>query len=101
MIRSRNQTRIFKVTEDVLFAGSGCWSDIVELSIALEHKARVFEWESKRSLNVMESSFMLSQMLYMRRFQPYFSFSVLAGIDDEGKSLSFQYAFYEEDLLYA
>ena len=86
MIRSRNQTRIFKVTEDVLFAGSGCWSDIVELSIALEYKAKIFEWESKRPLNVMESSFMLSQMLYMRRFQPYFSFSVLAGIDDEGKN---------------
>lgn len=91
MIRSRNHSKLFEINDNVCFSGSGCWSDICEAAKVLSLQAREFNWESKRAFTVDEASFMLSQTLYQRRFFPYYTFSLLTGMDTDGVGAVFRY----------
>lgn len=102
-IKSRNISRIFNIMEDspniqryhsscpIFFAGCGCYSDILELSKILRIKTAEYEWQTSRKLKLSASAIMLSNQLYSRRFFPYYSFSCMAGMDDDGFGALYQY----------
>ena len=80
-----------QIGNGILFSGSGCWSDIYELYNILKHHSRLFEWENLRSIQVEESAYLLSSILYKRRFFPFYSFSMLSGLDNTGSGSIYKY----------
>merc|ERR1719181_1499923 len=56
-------------------------------------KARIVMYEHKhrRPPSVVAIAQMLSTMLYHKRFFPFYTFNVLAGIDDEGLGAVYHY----------
>ncbi len=68
----------------MLFSGSGCWADIQALSLGLQQHAREYLWENKEEISMKAMAFQLANMLYSKRLFPYFTFSILAGLDDNG-----------------
>lgn len=96
-IRSRSITRIFEVDDGLLFSGSGCWSDTLALSKELKLAAQTYEWEHKNKLRIRPLSYLLSSQLYSKRFFPYYTFCMVAGLDSEGMRCRF---LFRSNLLY-
>ena len=84
-ISTRNITRLFEIDDGLLFSGSKCWTDVLALSKELRNAAMVYEWEHKMKLAILPLSYLLTSKLYNRRFFPYYTFSLVGGIDSQGK----------------
>jgi 20S proteasome subunit beta 6 len=84
MIRSRRVSRVFEIEEGLLFSGSGCWADVVALSKELQAHAQKYEWEHEKKLSIRPLSYLMSSELYSKRFFPYFTFCMVAGLNKEG-----------------
>merc|ERR1711920_887977 len=56
-------------------------------------KARIVMYEHKngRSPSITAIAQLLSTMLYGKHFFPYYTFNVLAGVDEEGKGVVYHY----------
>merc|ERR1719199_582651 len=56
-------------------------------------KARIVMYQHKhrKEPNVTAIAQMLSTMLYGKRFFPYYTFNILAGVDDDGKGAVYHY----------
>lgn len=91
MIRTRSITRLFEVADGLVLSGSGCWSDIVQLSKVVRLNCNSYEWNSKKKLTVIALAHLLAYILYDRRMFPYFSFSALGGLDSNGCGALFRY----------
>lgn len=90
-IRSRRISRIFEVDDGLLFSGSGCWADTLALSKDLQLAAQSYQWEHKSKMRIRPLSYLLSSQLYSRRFFPYYTFCMVAGLDAEGSSCCIMY----------
>lgn len=85
-IPSRYVSRIIKLTDKVVLASSGMQSDIAVLHKVLKIRIAQYKYNHHKDMSLTAVSQMLSTMLYYRRFQPYYTFNVLGGIDENGKS---------------
>lgn len=85
-VPSRNVSRIIKLTDKCVLASSGMQSDIAVLHKVLRIRLTQYQYAHHQEMSLTAISQMLSTMLYYRRFQPYYTFNVLGGIDDEGKN---------------
>lgn len=84
-IPSRNVSRVIKLTDKVVLASSGMQSDIAVLHKVLKIRLTQYKFNHHKDMTLTALSQMLSTVLYYRRFQPYYTFNVLGGIDEEGK----------------
>jgi 20S proteasome alpha/beta subunit len=66
-------------------------SDIVALNAVLAREASIYKWDNRRRINIDALAFLLSHTLYMRRFMPYYSFSVLASFAHDGTGKLYRY----------
>ncbi|KAJ1421123.1 nucleophile aminohydrolase [Ochromonadaceae sp. CCMP2298] len=90
-IRSRSLSRLSAPEEGLLFCGAGCWADTLALSKELRLAALAYQWEHGCTLRIEPLSHLLSSELYSRRFFPYYSFCLVAGIDKTGAGAVFRY----------
>lgn len=84
-IPCRNVTRIIKLTDKVALASSGMQTDIKVLHKMLRIRLTQYVYNHHKEMSLSAISQMLSTILYYRRFQPYYTFNVLGGIDENGK----------------
>lgn len=91
IIHSRNISRIYTVTDGIVFAGSGCLADIFELSKVLQREGQLYEWDCRKKISVEALATRLSTVLYNRRTFPYYSFSILGGISKHGYGALYSY----------
>merc|ERR1712113_818529 len=66
-------------------------ADAITLHRNLKARIVMYEHQHRRQPNVTAIGQMLSTMLYYKRFFPYYTFNVLAGVDDEGKGAVYHY----------
>lgn len=50
-----------------------------------------YEHEHKKEPSITAIAQLLSTMLYYKRFFPYYTFNILAGVDDNGKGFVYHY----------
>eukprot|EP01039_Chlorochromonas_danica_P004290 gene4290-4710_t len=90
-IRSREMTKVFEVSPGIFFAAAGCWSDVVEVSQKLTYACQNYHWETGHSPTTSSVAHLLANILFERRLFPFFSFSILTGLDEEGHGAVYKY----------
>lgn len=90
-ILSRNASRIYEVTDSIVMGSGGCWSDFAGLVKQLQYISEKYVWENFKPLSVQSFSTLLSMILYQRRLFPYYTFNVVAGIDENGLGAVYSY----------
>lgn len=83
-IPARYVSRIIKLTNKVVLASSGMQADIATLHKVLRVRLTQYVHTHGKEMSLEAVSQMLSNMLYYRRFQPYYTFNVLGGLDESG-----------------
>jgi len=88
-VPARYVSRIMKLTDKVVLASGGMQTDIATLHKMLRISLVKYKAQHKKDMSLTAVSQMLSNTLYYRRFQPYYTFNVLGGIDENGKLFAF------------
>jgi len=91
-IQSRSTTKMCQLTGQCVIASAGMQSDRATLHKNLGTRLQWYEYQNNGvQPGVRAIAQMLSNTLYMRRFFPFYTFNVLAGVDEEGQGVVFSY----------
>merc|ERR1712190_711295 len=72
-------------------ASCGMKSDAITLHRHLKARIVMYEHKHRRQPSIVAIAQMLSTVLYYKRFFPYYTFNILAGVDDQGKGAVYHY----------
>ncbi|KAH8740414.1 proteasome subunit beta type 1 [Cryptosporidium ryanae] len=90
-IASRSVSKVYELTNTCVLACSGMYADITALRRMLTAKIKLFEFEHNKTPSINAIAQLLSCVLYSKRFFPYYSFCLLAGLNEEGKGTVYRY----------
>jgi len=77
--------KTFKMTDQCYVGLSGLATDVQTLSATLDFNIKLYELKEERQMEPKIVANLLSHMLYEKRFGPWFSEPVVAGLDKDGK----------------
>lgn len=84
-INARNVTRAVQLTDTAVLTTSGSQADATVLHKSLMTRLAMYEHDNGKRPSVTAIAQMLSNMLYYKRFFPYYAFCALGGVDSEGE----------------
>jgi len=84
-IPSRECLRIMKISKNIILSSSGMQVDILVLQDEFKKIVDLVETENKKNIPISSAAFILSSILYSRRFFPYYSFNIMSGKESNGK----------------
>jgi len=90
-ILSRNQTKIVRLTEKCLLASCGCKTDADTLHKMLRARLTMYHHQHGKEASTPAIAQMLSNILYYKRFFPYYTFNLLSGVDEHGRGCVYTY----------
>lgn len=90
-IHTRNQNKLFRLSNTTVLGCSGCWCDTLTLTRILAARIQMYHHEHQKAMATPAVAQMLSTMLYYKRFFPYYIANILAGLDSEGKGCVYSY----------
>lgn len=90
-IYTRDQNKLFRLSNTTVLGCSGCWCDTLTLTRILTARMQMYEQEHNKVMTTTACAQMLSTMLYHKRFFPYYISNVLVGLDNEGKGCVYSY----------
>lgn len=80
-ILMRKHSKTTQLTKDVVITSGGMVADIEALHKNLLTRIKIYKMQNKREPNLNNLAKLLSNMLYGRRFMPYYAFNLLCGLD--------------------
>ena len=90
-IVTRNESKLVKLSEKTVLATSGMYADFCELKRVLQAKLEVYDYKMEREPTTESIAHLISKTLYYRRFFPYYTFNLVAGLNKEGKGVVYGY----------
>lgn len=90
-ILTRNHSKIMKLTDKCVIASSGCQTDMATLFKTLQSRNVMFMHSHGKPMSCRAAAQLLSNTLYHKRFFPYYTFNLCAGLDEEGKGAVYTY----------
>ena len=86
-VLSKAGKKVFKISDNVAAACAGLVSDFQVLTSTVKAYVKLFQLEHERSISIKSLAKMMSGILYQRRIFPYFTDTILGGIDENGPQL--------------
>ena len=90
-ILSRQVPKMFQLTDDTVLAACGCWADVLTLTKLVNARLQIYKYTHNRTMKTPATAQMLANMLYSKRFFPYYVRNILAGLDENGKGVIYGY----------
>jgi len=90
-IHSRDYPKTYSLTNGSVLGSCGFNGDVLTLAKVIEARLQVFEKDHQRPMSNSSVASMLSTILYYRRFFPYYTNNIVAGLDEEGKGAIFSF----------
>eukprot|EP00404_Azadinium_spinosum_P017196 CAMPEP_0180497386 /NCGR_PEP_ID=MMETSP1036_2-20121128/42770_1 /TAXON_ID=632150 /ORGANISM="Azadinium spinosum, Strain 3D9" /LENGTH=205 /DNA_ID=CAMNT_0022505941 /DNA_START=90 /DNA_END=707 /DNA_ORIENTATION=+ len=78
---SCNRQKIYKLTDQTYVGLSGLATDVQTMSQLLDFRIKLFSLREERTMEPKTVGNLISSMLYEKRFGPYFTEPVVAGLD--------------------
>ena len=78
-------------TENVVVCVNGYHADGLQLTKDLLSNIRVYQYQHDKTIGIKSIAQLTSTILYGKRFFPYYTFTLLAGLDENGKGAVFSY----------
>jgi len=91
VVQSRHCEKVFKLEGGIVLASAGFHGDLLQLVRVLRARIKVYQFTYNEPMNVCAASEMLARTLYYKRFFPYYTQNLLAGIDPQGKGALYGY----------
>jgi len=90
-ILSREQPKLFKLSNTTVLGTTGCWCDILTFCKVAEMRIKTYYHTHNSRMSTPAVAQMTSTMLYHKRFFPYYISNILAGLDNEGRGVVYSY----------
>ncbi|XP_057381509.1 proteasome subunit beta type-1-like [Daphnia carinata] len=90
-ILTREQPKLFKLSEQTVLGVSGCWCDVLTFTRTLEARMKMYLHEHLKPMSTPAVAQLVSTMLYHKRFFPYYVSNIVAGLDQDGKGTLYSY----------
>jgi len=90
-ILSRDQPKIYQLTDKCVLSSAGMQADAITLRKVLKIRLTQYKQKHSHSMTTPAIAQLLSNTLYYKRFFPYYTFNVLGGLDEEGKGAVYGY----------
>lgn len=90
-ILSRNYPKLYQITSKAVLGVTGMQSDILAIVRQLNVDLEWYRHQHKKEISTAALAQLLSNTLYYRRFFPYYNSCLLAGIDEEGNGVCYDY----------
>ncbi|CAN7991634.1 unnamed protein product [Ixodes pacificus] len=90
-IYTRDQSKLFKLSDKCILGSGGCWCDILTFTRFLEARMKMYLHEHHKPMSTPAVAQLIVTMLYHKRFFPYYISNILAGLDEEGKGCIYSY----------
>ncbi|KAI9505452.1 Proteasome subunit beta type-6 [Coemansia spiralis] len=90
-INARRSPKAFELSNRTVIATTGCAADAKQLVEDMEQRAQYYVHKHGREMSTPAMAQVLSQLLYTRRFFPYYVFPIFAGLDAKGKGAVYNY----------
>jgi len=90
-IHTRDSPKTYRLSENTVLACTGFHGDVLTLTKMIGVRMKMYEHEHGKKMSTKAIAAMLSTMLYYRRFFPYYTYNILAGIDEEGKGCVYSF----------
>jgi len=90
-ILTRDCTKCTQLTKNCVISSCGMKSDAITLHKMLKIRIVTYVHNHRREPSVTAIAQMLSTMLYHKRFFPYYTFNIIAGVDDKGVGAVYHY----------
>lgn len=90
-ILTRQAEKITVLNDSIILACSGFYGDVLQLRRLLEARLHKYRFDYRDNMTVDLCAELLSRNLYYRRFFPYYTGAILAGIDENGHGAVFSY----------
>jgi 20S proteasome subunit beta 3 len=80
---ANNFPKIFPATDKVLMGLTGLATDVITLSELFRYKINMYKLKEERTIEPKTFAHLISSTLYERRFSPYFTYPVVAGLNSK------------------
>eukprot|EP00695_Tsukubamonas_globosa_P001745 TRINITY_DN2811_c0_g1_i2.p1 TRINITY_DN2811_c0_g1~~TRINITY_DN2811_c0_g1_i2.p1 ORF type:complete len:233 (-),score=91.10 TRINITY_DN2811_c0_g1_i2:46-693(-) len=90
-ITCRDATKMAKLTDKCVIASAGMQADASTLHKVLYTRLTMYQHQHRKPMQTIAIAQMLSNMLYHKRFFPYYTFNLVAGVDENGEGCVFGY----------
>ncbi|CAH1271529.1 PSMB1 [Branchiostoma lanceolatum] len=90
-ILSRDSPKRYKLTDMTVLGCCGFHGDVLTLTKMLDARLKNYKHEHNKTMSCKSIAAMLSTVLYYRRFFPYYTYNILAGLDEEGKGCVYSF----------
>lgn len=91
LIHSRKLPKMYKLTDTTILGSCGFHGDVLTLTKRIGARLKMYQHEHSKPMSCKSIAQMLSTMLYYKRFFPYYTYNIIAGIDEEGKGAVYSF----------
>lgn len=90
-ILTRERSMITPITPQVVIAAAGFEADASTLKKVIQRRNVNYQHNHKKPMSVAAAAQLVGNTLYYKRFFPYYSFTLVAGLDTQGKGAVYSY----------
>ncbi|CAI8048874.1 Proteasome subunit beta type-1-B [Geodia barretti] len=87
-IYSRDYPKTYQLSDNMVLGCCGFHGDVLTVTKNIKSRIKDYEHLHRKKMSCAAVAQRLSVMLYSRRFFPYYAFNILAGLDNEGESVT-------------